>query len=56
MKTLPRWTERTGRPRGTLKFFESLIVNLLLVMGYGGASEDAVRTLGQSGDNGVDGC
>jgi len=56
MKTLPRWTERTGRPRGTLKFFESLIVNLLLVMGYGGASEDAARTLGQSGDNGVDGC
>jgi len=25
-------------------------------MGYGGASEDAARTLGQSGDNGVDGC
>lgn len=36
-------------------FFESLIVELLLAMGYGGTSEDAGRSLGQSGDNGVDG-
>lgn len=36
-------------------FFETLIVELLLAMGYGGTSEDAGRALGQSGDNGVDG-
>ena len=37
------------------QFFENLIVELLLAMGYGGTSEDAARALGQSGDNGVDG-
>lgn len=37
------------------QFFEELIVELLLAMGYGGTSEDAGRALGQSGDNGVDG-
>lgn len=37
------------------QFFEELIVQLLLAMGYGGTSEDAARALGQSGDNGVDG-
>jgi len=37
------------------QFFEQLIVDLLLAMGYGGTSEDAARALGQSGDNGVDG-
>jgi restriction system protein len=37
------------------RFFEELIVQLLLAMGYGGTSEDAGRALGQSGDNGVDG-
>ncbi|MBY8976863.1 restriction endonuclease [Rhodobacteraceae bacterium NNCM2] len=36
-------------------FFETLIVDLLIAMGYGGTSEDAGRALGQSGDNGVDG-
>jgi len=36
-------------------FFESLIVDLLIAMGYGGTSEEAGRALGQSGDNGVDG-
>jgi len=36
-------------------FFEQLIVDLLLAMGYGGTSEDAGRALGQSGDNGIDG-
>lgn len=36
-------------------FFEQLIVDLLLAMGYGGTSEDAGRALGQTGDNGVDG-
>ena len=37
------------------EFFETLIVNLLLAMGYGGSSEDAGRALGQSADDGVDG-
>jgi restriction system protein len=36
-------------------FFEKLIVELLLAMGYGGTSEEAGRALGQSGDGGVDG-
>ena len=36
-------------------FFERLIVELLVAMGYGGTSEEAGRALGQSGDNGVDG-
>lgn len=37
------------------QFFEQLIIELLLAMGYGGSSEDAARAIGQSGDNGVDG-
>jgi restriction system protein len=36
-------------------FFERLIVNLLVGMGYGGSTENAGRTLGRSGDDGVDG-
>ncbi len=36
-------------------FFERLVVNLLVQMGYGGSLEDAGRTLGKSGDGGVDG-
>ncbi len=38
------------------EFFERLIVNLLISMGYGGSRADkAGRTLGRSGDDGVDG-
>jgi restriction system protein len=36
-------------------FFERLMVNLLLSMGYGGSAMDAGRALGRSGDDGVDG-
>ena len=36
-------------------FFETLIVNLLLAMGYGGSSEEAGRALGRTGDDGIDG-
>ena len=36
-------------------FFEHLIVDLLIAMGYGGSRADAGETLGQSGDGGVDG-
>lgn len=37
------------------EFFERLIITLLLSMGYGGSTENAGRTLGRSGDDGVDG-
>ncbi len=37
------------------EFFERLIVNLLLAMGYGGSAAKAGRALGRSGDDGVDG-
>lgn len=36
-------------------FFERLVVNLLVEMGYGGTIEGAGRALGRSGDDGVDG-
>lgn len=37
------------------EFFERLVVDLLLLMGYGGSREDAGRTVGKSGDGGIDG-
>lgn len=36
-------------------FFERLVVEVLVAMGYGGSRRDAGRTLGRSGDGGVDG-
>jgi len=36
-------------------FFERLIVQLLIEMGYGGSAADAGRALGKTGDGGVDG-
>lgn len=36
-------------------FFERLIVQLLIAMGYGGSATEAGRALGKSGDGGVDG-
>ena len=36
-------------------FFESLVVDLLVRMGYGGSRLDAGEALGKSGDGGVDG-
>ena len=36
-------------------FFERLVVELLLAMGYGGTRADAGRAIGQSGDGGIDG-
>ena len=36
-------------------FFEKLVVDLLLAMGYGGTSRDSGQVLGQSGDGGIDG-
>lgn len=36
-------------------FFEKLVVELLLKMGYGGSLKDAGKAIGQSGDGGIDG-
>jgi restriction system protein len=36
-------------------FFERLVVDLLVAMGYGGSRKDAGQTLGRSGDDGIDG-
>jgi restriction system protein len=37
------------------QFFERLVINLLLKMGYGGAFEDPGIAVGKSGDEGIDG-
>jgi len=39
----------------TPRFFEVLVVELLLKMGYGGSLKDAGKAIGQSGDGGIDG-
>ena len=36
-------------------FFERLVIDLLVAMGYGGSIEDAGQVLGRSGDGGIDG-
>ena len=36
-------------------FFERLVVELLVAMGYGGSRKDAGQTIGRSGDGGIDG-
>lgn len=36
-------------------FFERLVVQLLVAMGYGGSLSDAGKAIGKSGDNGIDG-
>ena len=36
-------------------FFERLVVDLLVKMGYGGTRRDAGRAVGKSGDEGIDG-
>lgn len=36
-------------------FFEQLVVDLLVAMGYGGSRVDAGQAIGQSGDGGIDG-
>ena len=37
------------------QFFEALVVDLMIAMGYGGSKIDAGKALGQTGDEGVDG-
>lgn len=36
-------------------FFETLVVDLMVAMGYGGSRADAGKSLGKSGDEGIDG-
>jgi restriction system protein len=36
-------------------FFERLVIDLLVGMGYGGSRQDAGRAIGRSGDEGIDG-
>lgn len=36
-------------------FFEQLVVDLLVAMGYGGSRQDAGQAIGKSGDDGIDG-
>jgi restriction system protein len=40
---------------GSPAFFERLVVELLVRMGYGGTRRDAGRAIGRSGDEGIDG-
>ncbi len=37
------------------KFFEDLVIDLLVAMGYGGSRADAGQSIGKSGDEGIDG-
>jgi len=37
------------------KFFENVVVDLLIAMGYGGSKKDAGQAVGQVGDGGIDG-
>ncbi|WP_309232497.1 restriction endonuclease [Bacillus haynesii] len=39
----------------TPEFFERLVVELLVAMGYGGSIQDAGKAIGRSGDGGIDG-
>ena len=41
--------------RAPPRFFEQLVVDLLVAMGYGGSRADAGQAVGRSGDDGVDG-
>lgn len=41
--------------QSTPSFFERLVVELLVKMGYGGSRRDAARAVGQVGDEGIDG-
>ena len=39
----------------TPEFFETLVVDLIVKMGYGGSRKDAGQAIGRSGDGGIDG-
>ncbi|MEP6474106.1 MAG: restriction endonuclease [Gemmatimonadota bacterium] len=40
---------------GTPGFFEELVIDLLVKMGYGGSRPEAARSVGKTGDGGIDG-
>jgi restriction system protein len=40
---------------GTPSFFEDLVIDLLVRMGYGGSRPEAARAVGKTGDGGIDG-
>ena len=42
---------RTVQPQ----FFERIVLDLLVAMGYGGSRVDAAQAVGRSGDGGIDG-
>ena len=49
-------SELLGRVKsGSSQFFETLVVGLLIEMGYGGSRRDAGQAIGKSGDEGIDG-
>lgn len=49
-------SELLERIRGSsAEVFESLVVRLLVAMGYGGSIRDAARVVGRTGDEGIDG-
>lgn len=39
----------------TPRFFEQLVIDLMISLGYGGSRQDAGKSIGQSGDEGIDG-
>jgi restriction system protein len=41
--------------KSSSRFFEKLVVDLLVAMGYGGSRKDAGQAIGKSGDDGIDG-
>jgi restriction system protein len=41
--------------KSTPQFFENLVVDLMVAMGYGGSRKDAGEAIGKSGDEGIDG-
>jgi restriction system protein len=44
-----------GIIKATPAFFEQVIVDLMVAMGYGGSGSEAARRIGRSGDGGIDG-
>jgi restriction system protein len=62
-QTLPYARLRTGLEEelieavksGSPAFFERLVIDLLVKMGYGGSRPEAARAVGRSGDGGIDG-
>lgn len=45
----------TRLKKGSPSFFENVVVEVLVAMGYGGSRKDAGETVGRSGDGGIDG-